>query len=127
MFIARWFCSLTNLFIIYLQCLNFNGAHIFASSHQGVEGVLLGELLICVFSGAPLTHAAPPAPDPRVVAIEAHMLPDAAATLHTGCDRLCFDWGARQRFTRSGCGIDTVVAHECVAPISLESPATSAL
>ena len=89
--------------------------------------MLLGELLICVFSGAPLTHAAPPAPDPRVVAIEAHMLPDAAATLHTGCDRLCFDWGARQRFTRSGCGIDTVVAHECVAPISLESPATSAL
>ena len=110
MFIARWFCSLTNLFIIYLQCLNFNGAHIFASSHPGVEGVLLGELLICVFSGAPPTHAAAPAPDPRVVAVEAQMLMEAAARLCTGCDRLRFDWGACQRFSGSDCGADNAVA-----------------
>ena len=127
MFIARWFCSLTNLLIIYLQFRNFNGAHNFASSHQGVEGVLLGELLMCVFSGAPPRHDAPPAPDPCLVAVEAHMLPDAAASLYTGRDRLRFDWGARQRFTGSDCGIGTAVAHECVALISLESPANTVL
>ena len=110
MFIARCFCSLTNLLIIYLQFLNFNGAHIYALSHQGVEGVLLGELLMCVVSGAPPMHDAPPAPDPRVVAVEAHMLMDTAASLHTGCDRLCFDWGARQRFSGLDCGIDVAVA-----------------
>ena len=80
-----------------------------------------------MFSGAPPRHDAPPAPDPRVVAVEAHMLPDAAASLYTGRDRLRSYWGACQRFSGSDCGIDTVVAHECVAPISLESTAKSAL
>ena len=55
------------------------------------------------------------------------MLPDAAASLYTGRDRLRFDWGARQRFTGSDCGIGTAVAHECVALISLESPANTVL
>ena len=55
------------------------------------------------------------------------MLPDAAASLYTGRDRLRFDWGARQRFTGSDFGIGTAVAHECVALISLESPAKSVL
>ena len=110
MLIARCICSLTNLFIIYLQFLNFNGAHIFASSHQGVEGVLLGELLVCVFSGVPPMHDAPPAPYPRVVAVEANMLMDAAASLHTGCDRLCFDLGALQRVSGFYCGVDNAVA-----------------
>ena len=72
--------------------------------------MLLGELLICVFSGAPPTHAAAPAPDPRVVAVEAQMLMEAAARLCTGCDRLRFDWGACQRFSGSDCGADNAVA-----------------
>ena len=75
-----------------------------------MEGALLGELLMHVFFGAPPTRAAPPAPDPRFVAVEAHMLMDTAASLHTGCDRLCFDWGARQRFSALDCGIDVAVA-----------------
>ena len=84
-------------------------------------------LVPILLAGAPPTHAAPPAPDPRFVAVEAHMLSDAAATLHTGCNRLPFDWGAHQRVSGSDCGIGTVVAHECVALISLESPAKSVL
>ena len=80
-----------------------------------------------MFSGAPPRHDAPPAPDPCLVAVGAHMLPDAAASLYTGRDRLRFDWGARQRFTGSDFGIGTAVAHECVALISLESPAKSVL
>ena len=75
-----------------------------------MEGLLLGELLMCVFSGVPPTHAAPPAPDPRFVAGEAHMLPDAAASVYTGRDRLRFYWGACQRFSGSDCGIDNAVA-----------------
>ena len=55
---------------------------------------MLGELMMSGFSGAPPTHAAPPAPAPWFVAVEAHMLPDAAASLYTGRDRLRFDWGA---------------------------------
>ena len=50
-----------------------------------------------IFSGPPLAHAAPPVPDPRFGAVEAHMLPDAAASLRPGWDRLRFDWGARQQ------------------------------
>lgn len=88
---------------------------------------MLGELMMSGFSGAPPTHAAAPAPGPRFWAVEAHILPDAAASLHTFRDRLRFDWGACQRFSGLDCGIGTAVAHECVAPISLESPATSVL
>ena len=55
-------------------------------------------------------HDAPPAPDPRVVAVEAHMLMDTAASLHTGCDRLCFDWGARQRVSGLDSGAELAKA-----------------
>ncbi len=62
--------------------------------------VWLNAMLVALFmrglSGAPPAHAAPPAPDPRFGAVEAHMLPDAAASLRPGWDRLRFDWGARQ-------------------------------
>ena len=92
-----------------------------------IRRVLCLAFVLGIFSGPPPAHAAPPAPDPRFGAVEAHMLPDAAASLYTGRDRLRSYWGACQRFSGSDCGIDTVVAHECVAPISLESPATSAL
>ena len=78
-----------------------------------------------MLAGAPPMHDAPPAPDPRVVAVEGHMLPDADASLYTGRDRLRFYWGACQRLFGLDCGIDTAVAHECVAPISLESPTKS--
>lgn len=61
-----------------------------------IRQVLCLAFVLGIFSGAHPAHAAPPAPDPRFGAVEAHMLPDAAASLRPGWDRLRFDWGARQ-------------------------------
>ena len=61
-----------------------------------IRRVLCLAFVLGIFAGAPPAHAAPPAPDPRFGAVEAHMLPDAAASLRPGWDRFRFDWGARQ-------------------------------
>ena len=53
-----------------------------------IRRVLCLAFVLGIFAGAPPAHAAPPAPDPRFGAVEAHMLPDAAASLRpgwTGC------------------------------------------
>jgi len=80
-----------------------------------IRGILCLAFVLGIFAGAHPLHAAPPAPDPRFGAVEAHMLPDAAASLRPGWDRLRFDWGALQLGRQMACRVRAYHAI-CIAP-----------